>query len=99
TLFRSWSTPVTVTPTELDSKVSDPNWNTITYEEARNRATRIICAARLRRFRLAQHCDLEELESYELIWKPNWLLTGTIGTQKFKILVDGLNGGYYVVGS
>ena len=98
-ITEAWAAPVVLKSLSQESRVSDPHWRSITFEEARQRATEMIRAASLRRYRLMLRRPLEELESYELIWKPNWLLTGTLMDRQLRILVDGLNGSFYVVGS
>lgn len=80
-------------------RVSDPGWNSTSFETARTRASRLVGTVAMRHLRLAQNPRLEETESHELLWKPNWLLTGQLQDQKIRILVDALNGGYYVVGA
>lgn len=82
-----------------ESQVSDPSWNTISFEEARRRSTRIVRTATIRRAPLVSRMDIEEVEYHELLWKPNWLLDGTLGGRQLRILVDALGGGYYIVGS
>ncbi|HLT91812.1 MAG TPA: hypothetical protein VKZ85_12805 [Woeseiaceae bacterium] len=94
-----WSELVEVDEASQGSSVSDPGWNTITFEQARERSLQVIRVAALRRYRLARRHALEELESHELLWKPNWLLTGMLGQQRLRVLVDGLTGSYYVVES
>lgn len=80
-------------------RVTDPGWNTITYEQARENATRLLRTAALRRYRLARFHTVEEQDGFELIWKPNWVLSAVLDNREFKVLVDGLNGGYYVIGT
>lgn len=86
-------------PGTAESQVSDPSWNTISFEEARRRSTRIVRTATIRRAPLASRMAIEEVEHHELLWKPNWLLDATLGPRELRILVDALGGGYYVVGS
>lgn len=86
-------------PLDEGSKVADPQWNTITFEDARERSERLIRTANLRRYRLSGQPRVEEVESREVIWKPNWLLSGVIAGQPVKVLVDGLSSRYYVLGS
>lgn len=94
-----WPLLEPVDPRVAESQVSDPSWNTISVEEARRRADRIVSTATLRPAPLASRMAIEEVEHHELIWKPNWLLGGTLGRCRLRILVDALSGGYYVVGS
>lgn len=79
-------------------EVSDPGWNSTSFETARRRAARLVATIAVRHLRLAGNPQVKETESYELVWKPNWLLSGELHNRPVRILVDGLNGGYYVVG-
>jgi hypothetical protein len=81
------------------NEVSDPGWNSTSFEAARRKAARLVGTVAVRHLRLAQNPRVKELESHELVWKPNWLLSGQLQNRSIKILVDALNGGYYVVGS
>lgn len=79
-------------------EVSDPGWNSTSFETARRRAARLVATIAVRHLRLAGNPHVKETESHELVWKPNWLLSGELHNRPVRILVDGLNGGYYVVG-
>lgn len=79
--------------------VADPGWNTIGFEAARQRSGRLVSTAIMRKNKLGRDAGIREVASHELIWKPNWLLEAALGDRKLRILVDGMNGGYYVVGS
>lgn len=80
-------------------EVSDPGWNSTSFEAARDKAARLVGTVAVRHLRLAQNPRVKEIASHELVWKPNWLLSGQLQKQPLRILVDALNGGYYVVGS
>lgn len=94
-----WPALTTVDAGVCRSEVSDPGWNSTSFDTARRRAARLVGTVAIRHLRLAQNPRLEETESHELVWKPNWLLTGQLQNRPVRILVDALNGGYYVVGS
>ena len=79
-------------------RVEDPLWNSISFEDARLRSRRLVATASLRKMKLGHNSRIREIQSHEKIWKPNWLLAGRLGDQELKVLVDGMNGGYYVVG-
>lgn len=79
-------------------RVDDPRWNSISFENARMRSRHLVATASLRKMKLGHNSRIREIHSYEMIWKPNWLLVGKLGDQELKVLVDGMNGGYYVVG-
>lgn len=81
------------------ARVSDPGWNSTSFETARVQASRLVGTVAMRHLRLAQNPRLEETVSHELLWKPNWLLTGQLHDRTIRVLVDALNGGYYVVGA
>lgn len=80
------------------AQVQDPHWNSVDFEEARMRSRKLVSTASLRKMKLGHNSRIREIEGHEKIWKPNWLLTGHLGKQKLQVLVDGMNGGYYVVG-
>lgn len=80
------------------AQVQDPRWNSVNFEDARLRSRRLVSTASLRKMKLGHNSKIREIVSYERIWKPNWLLSGRLGSQKIQVLVDGMNGGYYVVG-
>ncbi|MEQ8206625.1 MAG: hypothetical protein RIA65_10650 [Woeseia sp.] len=80
-------------------KVADPGWNSVSFEQARQLAMQLLRTATMRRLRLLRRQAPEEKQGFELIWKPNWVLTGRHSDQELKILVDGLSGSYYVIGS
>lgn len=84
---------------EQASKVSDPQWNTVSFDEARERSAKLVRTANLRRYRLSGQPRLEEVDSVDLIWKPNWLVTCAVDDRTVKVLVDGLTSQYYVLGS
>ena len=79
--------------------VADPGWNSVDLDEARFRAKRLVATATMRRNRLSRAAEITEIGAYETLWKPNWLLTGRLGDRELTVLVDGLSGGYYVVGT
>ena len=79
--------------------VADPGWNSVTFEQAQHKAVQLMRTASLRRFRLLHRKIPEQQQAFELIWKPNWVLTGLFNGQKLQVLVDGLSGAYYVIGS
>ncbi|ANO50568.1 hypothetical protein [Woeseia oceani] len=78
---------------------ADPGWNSVSFEHAQQLALQLLRTATLRRLRLLRRKAPEKKQGYELIWKPNWVLTGMHGRQELRILVDGLSGSYYVIGS
>lgn len=94
-----WSELQPIAMNEEARRVKDPGWNSTTFETARSKASRLVGTVAMRHLRLAQDPRVEETRSYELLWKPNWLLTGRLQDRTIQILVDGLNGDYYVVGS
>jgi hypothetical protein len=95
----AWPTLIDQEPSMPGMEVADPHWNSVTFEQARLRSEKLVRTANLRRYRLSGQPWLEEIACEEIIWKPNWLLTGTIFGQTVRILVDGLTSRYYVVGS
>ncbi|MHC6178039.1 hypothetical protein [Glutamicibacter endophyticus] len=55
--------------------------------------------AALRRARLAWRGGIRELDSVRMVWKPNWLLDVSLHGRQYRVLVDGLNGGYFFLES
>lgn len=79
--------------------VVDPEWNSIEFEVARSRARALMSTAALRRARLAWRGGIRELHSVRMVWKPNWLLDVSLHGRQYRVLVDGLNGGYFFLES
>lgn len=94
-----WSKLQPIRNDDEGARVRDPGWNSTSFEAARMRASRLVGTVAMRHLRLAQNPRLEETESHELLWKPNWLLTGQLHDRTIRVLVDALNGDYYVVGA
>lgn len=85
-------------PEEFDP-VSDPGWNTIDFETARDRAAALVRTAALRRARLAWRGGVREEHSVQTVWKPNWVMDVALAGNAYQIMVDGVNGGYFIVGA
>lgn len=83
---------------EVDA-VLDPSWNSITFEDARARSKALLSTAALRKARLAWKGGVEEVASVEKVWKPNWILDVKIQKNRYRVMVDGLNGGYFFIES
>ena len=79
--------------------VSDPSWNSISFETARQRAKALLSTAALRKARLAWKGGVKETASVEKVWKPNWILDVRIQGRNYRVIVDGLNGGYFFIES
>lgn len=94
-----WPALAAPDPAARRHEVNDPGWNSTSFATARRRAARLVGTVAMRHLRLAQNPRVREEESHELVWKPNWLLTGELQDRQVRILVDALSGGYYVVGS
>ena len=99
TLTDPWPQLGELSAAQAGECVPDPGWNSIDADEAALRAHRLVSTAALRRNRLATSAEITVLRAVESLWKPNWLLTGALDGRSLTILVDGINGGYYVVGS
>ncbi|WP_279402288.1 hypothetical protein [Arthrobacter sp. JCM 19049] len=80
------------------AKVKDPKWNTIDFETARHKAAALVRTASMRKAKLAWRGGVKEQSCVRTVWKPNWMLQARIADQDYRIMVDGLNGGYFVVG-
>lgn len=91
-----WRT-IAAADAKLDA-VADPQWNTIDFQTARERAESLVRTAAMRRARLAWRGGTREVHSVETVWKPNWLVSSSIAGRDYRIMVDGLNGGYFVIG-
>ncbi|GAB3619879.1 hypothetical protein GCM10027417_11400 [Glutamicibacter endophyticus] len=83
----------------LPNSVADPGWNSIGFETARGRAKALLSTAMLRRARLAWRGEIREVNSVRTVWKPNWLLDVSLQGRAYRVLVDGLNGGYFFLDS
>lgn len=70
----------------------------LSMEQARALAARTVSVAALQKFRLARTSVITVADEHELVWKPNLLLTCHGRSGEIRILVDGLNGNYYVLG-
>lgn len=79
--------------------VADPQWNTIDFDTARRRATALLSTAALRRSRLAWRGGIRETRCVAKVWKPNWVIEATHEARSYCIMVDGVNGGYFIAGS
>ncbi|WP_190264183.1 MULTISPECIES: hypothetical protein [Glutamicibacter] len=79
--------------------VADPKWNTIDFDSARERAKALLSTAALRRARLAWRGGIREKSSIAKVWKPNWVIEAKLEGKSYRIMVDGLNGGYFFIGS
>ncbi|MER8024494.1 hypothetical protein [Glutamicibacter protophormiae] len=80
-----------------DAVVSDPGWNSITFEVARQKAKSLLLTASLRSLRLAWKGGIRETAHVEKVWKPNWILQVCIQGREYRVMVDGLNGGYFFI--
>ncbi|WP_417365615.1 hypothetical protein [Glutamicibacter arilaitensis] len=80
-------------------RVADPQWNTIDFDTARSRAKALLATAALRRARLAWRGGLREKRSVAKVWKPNWVIEAKLDGKSYRVMVDGLNGGYFFIGS
>lgn len=81
------------------SPVLDPQWNTIDFDSARQKAKALLATASLRKARLAWKGGVREQRSVAKVWKPNWVLEAQLDGKSYRIMVDGLNGGYFFIGS
>lgn len=70
----------------------------LSMAQARALAARTVSVAALQKFRLARTSVITVTDEHELIWKPNLLLTCHGRSGEIRILVDGLNGNYCVLG-
>ncbi len=84
---------------QLLDLVADPQWNTIDFDTARERAKALLSTAALRRARLAWRGGIREKSSVAKVWKPNWVIEAKLQGKSYRIMVDGLNGGYFFIGS
>lgn len=80
-------------------RVADPQWNTIDFDTARRRAKALLSTAALRRARLAWRGGVREKSSVAKVWKPNWMIEASLEKKSYRVMVDGLNGGYFIIGS
>ncbi|MGO1231703.1 hypothetical protein [Glutamicibacter arilaitensis] len=84
---------------EALDQVADPRWNTIDFDTARKRAAALLSTAALRRARLAWRGGIKEQRSVAKVWKPNWVIEAKLEGTSYRVMVDGLNGGYFFIGS
>lgn len=80
-------------------RVTDPQWATVSLDQARHRASQTVATANLRRTRLAGRGGLRERHVVPTVWKPNWMFHTELEGRNLEIMVDGLNGSYFVIGS
>ncbi|WP_404287862.1 hypothetical protein [Glutamicibacter arilaitensis] len=91
-----WQTADPSSTMELNP-VQDPRWNTIDFETARQKAKSLLATAALRRARLAWKGGVREHHSVNKVWKPNWVIEAKLDGKSYRIMVDGLNGGYFFI--
>lgn len=80
-------------------RARDPGWQSIDSVRALGVARELTLTSSLKRLKLVGTPSLRVVERHDVLWKPNWLCSYEISGRTVEVLVDGVNGRFFVVGA